>query len=335
MKDNEITQIIEEIFEVNICEKKIKEEIIKLNQNGINYQKYVLLNKNWIEKYKKCYNYEQFIKTQQINFPSNIENIFNKVNLIPEFDISPLDLKNEIKNNLNFPLPRNYVLVSVKFIKLIMKHFENSNSKRNNIKLTFDSLIYDVIIWGKCIIISDRHNKISYFIILFRESDNNNKDNCYYNYNTDSIDFILRFEEKIKLKQNLILFYLMAFPIIQKREIQVHKSVEKIINSKNELIGYFFNILFFDGIKSTNVGLYYFGPKSKNNIRNDITFNSKTFYVRGKTTKEIKEIIDLLLNSFLIGLYQIERIKRIFNKFDKKNIQKPLMYFMNFLIILP
>ena len=48
------------------CEKKIKENILKLNRKNIFIENYVLLNKNWIEKYKKYYNYEYFLKNKEI-----------------------------------------------------------------------------------------------------------------------------------------------------------------------------------------------------------------------------------------------------------------------------
>ena len=267
MQNNEILQINNELVELYFCENKIKEEIIKFKQNlAISKisEKYALINKNWIEKYKQYYNYEHFLKTQEIKPPSNIENIFIINDLIPEFDDSPLDLKNEnINNNMNCSLPKNFVLASENFIKLIIKHFENNKS--NSEKLIFDSLTYEVIIGDKCIIISDKHNKLSYFITLFKEKDNILLDNCYY-YNTDSVNFILRFEDKtiIKREFNLILSNGISNYII-KRNLGSKSSVQKILNSKNQLIGFFFNILFYYDNESTQFALYCFGPKSNNN----------------------------------------------------------------------
>ena len=333
MQDNEKLQISKELLELHACENKIKEEIIKFKHiwsNSQENEKYVLINKNWIEKYKQYYNYEHFIETQEIKPPSFIEDIFIINDLIPEFDDRPLDLKNEKKINMNCSLPRNFVLVSENFIKLVVKHFENSKAKGHTEKLIFDNLIYEVIIGGKCIIISDKHNKLSYFITLFKESDNNNKDNCYY-YNTDSINFILRFEDKTKIERefNLILSQGIS-NYITKRNLGSQSSVQKILNSKNELIGYFFNILFCYDNESTQLGLYCFCPKSKNNVKNENTFDSKTYTMRAKKSNEIKDIIDPHINSFLICLYQIEKLRREFKNIDNNQYTNTTKAFFDF-----
>ena len=123
MQHNEILQINNELSELYLCENKIKEEIIKFKQNWT-IRKYALINKNWIEKYKQYYNYEHFLKTYEIKFPSNIGNIFVFNNLIPEFDDRPLELINgKTNNNMDCSILKNFVLVSEEFIELIMKHF--------------------------------------------------------------------------------------------------------------------------------------------------------------------------------------------------------------------
>ena len=333
MKDIEKTKIIDEMFELHLCENKIKEDIIKFNQNCTNSQKYVLINKNWIEKYKQYYNYENFLKTQDINSPpSIIENIFIIDYLFPEFDYRPLESKNEEKNNMNFSLPKNFVLVSENFIKLIMENFGKNNSKENIEKEIFENLTYEVIIGGKCIIISDKYNKLSYFIAILKESDNKNKDNCYYDYNIDSINFIIKFEDDSKIEKELndILSYGIS-KYIAKRNLG-SQYFQKILNSENELIGYFYNILFYYDLRATNLGLYFFGPKPKlNNIlKNESIFDSKTYAIKSKKSKEIKEIIDPHINSFLICLYQIEKLKKKFENIDNNEYIKVTIAFYEF-----
>ena len=187
------------------CEKKIKENILKLNRKNIFIENYVLLNKNWIEKYKKYYNYEYFLKNKEIESQTNSENIFIIKDLIPEFDDRPIECEDEKIKNLNCSLPHNFVLVSDNFIKLILNNFEDGKSNVN--KLLLDNLIYEVIIGGKCIIIKDKHNKYSYFISSFKEPNINDN----YNYNTSSINFLLRFGDKSKIETEIKLILSNGF----------------------------------------------------------------------------------------------------------------------------
>ena len=70
-------------------------------------------------------------------------------------------------------------------------------------------------------------------------------------------------------------------------------------------------------IGATNLGLYNFGPKNSDNI-----LNPKSNHIMPKKNKEIKEIIDPYVNSFLICLYQIEPLKESFNNIDNNEYQK-------------
>ena len=193
--------IAEEIFELNECEKKIKEEIFIKNKNVKNFEKYALLNKKWLDEYKKYYNVENCLKTGEIKTPKNEENIFRIEELCPKYEMKQIidDYKNE---KIKVQVPINFILVSKKFIKLISKNIKNetpvnnSNNSNNNqiIEQLINNLFFDVIIGGKCIIIKEKENKNTYLITLYKES--NEKDNNY-NYNTDSINFILNYNNEL------------------------------------------------------------------------------------------------------------------------------------------
>jgi len=114
---------INEMLELNKCEKKIKDQINKNKSNEIIFQKYGLLNKNWIEKYKYYYNYEHFLQKNEFISPSDKQDIFDITYLLPKFDESSLNDDVEDIKNLHCSIPINFTLVSKNFLDLIKQHF--------------------------------------------------------------------------------------------------------------------------------------------------------------------------------------------------------------------
>ena len=96
----------DEMKELYEFEQKIKTKTF----NNEEFEKFGLLNSEWIEKYKNKYNYKLYLQTNQIN--NNLsENIFKIVDLTPKFEDLELG-DDEEKIRINYP--NNFVLVSKK-----------------------------------------------------------------------------------------------------------------------------------------------------------------------------------------------------------------------------
>ena len=147
MDNNLKNLIIDEMFELNLCEIKIKEEINKNNSNEINFQKYGLLNKNWIEKYKKYYNFEKFIQKQELETPSDKQNNFEIeiTDLLPKYNENNINNEDEDIKNIKCSFPTNFTIVSKNFIDLIQQHFYDKQNQ-DIIKQIFDDMIYEILI---------------------------------------------------------------------------------------------------------------------------------------------------------------------------------------------
>ena len=311
MENNLNILIYDEMLELKKFESKIKGKIMN-NSNEIIFQKYGLLNKNWIEKYKKYYNYEHFLQKNEFISPSYKQNIFFDITvLLPKFDESSLNDDVEDIKNLNCSIPINFTLVSINFLNLIKQHFYNSQNK-DLINLNFDGLIYEILIGGKCIFIKDKKNPNSYLIQEYKEYNINNM-----NSNTYEIHYILRFIDKPKRDRDLNLILSSGLSeYLAKRNI-TPKPFQKLYNSNNELIGYFFNLLIKDENKTKCMLNLSLRKTSNHNIDNNL--NHKTSTSTSIKTKEINNIIDPFLHSVLLCFYQIEEIKNYFlNKDNNK-----------------
>ena len=328
MEDEDSIQRIEEMFELHISEMAIKEDITKFNSEKIIFQKYGLLNKNWLKKYKSFYNYDYFIKNEEIKYYDKENNIFIIKDLIPKFDKK--SLKNKYDNsNIDISIPTNFILVSENFINLISHNFENKNNDDNEINYSemIKDLIYEVIIGGKCIIIKDKHNENSFFITLYNKSKNNdnnsnsdsdvdtdnNKDNYYnYNYNTNNINFFLKFNDKLNIENGLKIILGKSFSnnLIQRND--ENDFCQQLFDSKNILIGYIFELIFKNNNTLTKLDINYLT-------------NRKTNYIKPKLVKEFSDILNPYIKSIMLCLYQIDTLKNYFlniddiNKYNKVN----------------
>ena len=178
--------------ELKLSEQEIKEDIFKQGPTEIKFKRYGLINKDWVEKYKQFYNFDDFIKSKKINPNQNGENIFILKDLIPSFESKLLKDNNE-KNRFNVNLPSNFTIVNENFIKLISKNInkelkETPQGKSNEITSmdiesvetptpedTTDAidnnhqqikevndLVFEAIIGGGCIILKDKTNERSF-----------------------------------------------------------------------------------------------------------------------------------------------------------------------------
>ena len=191
MKADEKIIIMEEMIELGNCENKIKTEIQRNeNLNEISFEKYALINKDWIENYKKYYNYSYFLKYREVNpQPSSSDNIFIIDYLFPEYYEKTFKEDNG-KATIIKGIPKNFVLVSKNFLQSILKKFNiEKNNQIDLSKKIFMQLIYEVKIGGSCIFIKNKLEEFSYFISSYKAAHPDIKYNYYYN--TDFIDYIL------------------------------------------------------------------------------------------------------------------------------------------------
>ena len=164
---------------------------IKSNKSDFKYEKFGLLNKDWLVEYLS------FMKGNK----QNEKLIFSSDKCVPTLEGKYYKFNNKV---YLFSVPDNFVLVSLKFIELIMQYYDEEYKKKIN------ELIYEVIIGGNCIIIKERKLENINYISLY------NEENKEFNYN-HYIDYILIDNNKqfiineIKLMLKLtISFYLKS-----------------------------------------------------------------------------------------------------------------------------
>ena len=336
-------QRIQEMRELESTEKKIKEDILKQGPTEIKFKKYGLINKDWIEKYKKIYNYDDFIKNQKINPNQNGEDIFKLKDLIPTFESKSLD-DNNGKHRFNVDLPSNFTLVSEIFMNLISKNikkelketpqgksneidsmdiegvntptpndatdvFDNNHQQINNV----NDLVFEVIIGGGCTIIKDKKNESSFFIKLYIDNKDKNNNNSII-LNPDSLHYFINFKkESMEEELKFILTEGIGRYFINNNlnSFNYHE-----ILSNNQSIGFIYNFTC-ENYSSTQMVM-------------DIDF-----HIKKDKKKNINYNFNPYLSSILICLYQIDNLRNFFsninNNFNyKKNTRLFFDFFKNF-----
>ena len=181
MIDNLLEKDIKEYKEINE-ELNKGEEIIKNKiDKNINFddgcEKYGLLDIAWVKKYKK--HIMDFLdgKCKKNEFT------YKFGELEPKKEEKKFFLKNDFRT---FHFHLNYKLVTKNFISLISKYFSHHDQKQLNNRL------YSIFIGGQCIIRKSHNNDLIYYITLLYDDNDDNK-----------VDYILLFEDKNKIRENL------------------------------------------------------------------------------------------------------------------------------------
>ena len=201
-------------------ENEIKSNITKLTNNF--FQKdYILLDKNWFNKFQ--------------NNNSN-ENIF-KIQFFPNFDKKTYTFGNK---SYTFSIPTSFVLVKKEVIRNLLNYFDK------NVQNIFPNLIYDVIIGGECIIIKNKNPNNVHYVSLY----DLNSPFQYYN----NINFILIYKdiqestyELLKILQKGFLSYLDEYKI--KQDGKSHD----LLNSNGEVIGHIIHYTNFQNTSTFNI----------------------------------------------------------------------------------
>ena len=336
-------QRIQEMNELKLSEQEIKEDIFKQGPTEIKFKRYGLINKDWVEKYKKFYNFDDFIKSKKINPNQNGENIFILKDLIPSFESRLLKDNNE-KNRFNVNLPSNFTIVNENFIKLISKNInkelkETPQGKSNEITSmdiesvetptpedTTDAidnnhqqikevndLVFEAIIGGGCIIIKDKKNERSFFIELYIGNKDKNKNQNNF-LKPDSIHFFINFKEKSMEEELKIILTKGIGNYFIKNNLDSFICHE--ILSNNQSIGFIYNFTCKD-YGSTQIVM-------------DIDFHLKK-----DKKKNINYNFNPYFSSILICLYQIDNLRSFFSKINsninyKENTRLFYDFFKNF-----
>ena len=148
-----------------------------------------------------------------------------KIQFSLKFDNNIYNFENQ---SYKLSIPRNIVLVKEEIIYCYLNDFDKNTPNQPQ------SLIYDVIIGGECLIINDKTYKNVYYVSKY-----NINNSCQYN---NGIDYILIFKdanefngELNKIIQKGFLSYLNDYNITPK------ENSRDIYNSKGILIGRIIN----------------------------------------------------------------------------------------------
>ena len=210
----------DEMKELLDFEQKI---ITKTYNNEKIFEKFGLLDNEWIEKYKNKYNYNLYLQKGLINNKTS-DNIFKIDDLSPKFKNLELDDgKEKIKINIFV----DFFLVSKKFIGLISKNFENENERKR-----LSSYCFDALKSRKGLIIKDKEQNR----ILYCQSLKNN--------NVFNIKFILQYINQVYMDNEIEKILKENFSnYFKERNISIGKIIQKICFSSGKKIGYFYLII--------------------------------------------------------------------------------------------
>jgi hypothetical protein len=179
-----------------------EQKIMTNTYNNKEFEKFGLLNSEWIEKYKNKYNYNLYLQNGQIK-NNCTENIFKIVDLTPKFE--ELELGDD-QEKIRIKYPNNFVLVSKKFIDLITKNFENED-ERNRLL----NLCYEAFKINNDLIIKDMEKNIILIYIPFSEN------NIFKN------KYILKYSKQVYMEKEL--------KIILHAGFKYYKNIRKISSS--------------------------------------------------------------------------------------------------------
>lgn len=239
-KDDEyIEDLREQYKELCYCEEDIKNNLEKSKGFEKNYKKYGMLDKNWVDIYKK-YLFDSLNDKVREKF------IF-KESFYPELEEKIFCL---ITDNKMYNFPVNFTLVSEQFINLLSK---NIKDKEYLYKLKISIYCISFAI-DKFIIIKDRKRDDNYYITLYNENEKNN------------VDFILYYiiEDNNEIQKNLYLILNNDFlHYIEINKFSHEEESNIILNDKKEKIGYLLRNC------DKNRCQYIFQIKNKSNLNNN------------------------------------------------------------------
>ena len=238
MDDKYIEDLREQYKELCYCEEEIKNNLKKSKGFG-KMSKYGMLDKNWVDSYKK-YLFDSLNDKVREKF------IF-KESFYPESEEKIFCL---ITENKYYYFPVNFTLVSEQFINLLSK---NIKDKKYLYKLKF-SIYYIAFVIDKFIIIKDRKEDINYYITLYDENKKNN------------VDFILYYsiKDNSEIQKNLNLIFNNDFlHYIEINNFSYEEESNIILNDRKEKIGYFLRNCDKDRCQ------YIFRMKNKSNLNNN------------------------------------------------------------------
>ena len=238
MDDKYIEDLREQYKELCYCEEEIKNNL-KKSKGFEKISKYGMLDKNWVDSYKK-YLFDSLNGKVREKF------IF-KESFYPESEEKIFCL---ITDNKYYYFPVNFTLVSEQFINLLSK---NIKDKKYLLMLKI-SIYYIAFVIDKFIIIKDRKEDINYYITLYDENKKNN------------VDFILYYsiDDNNEIQKNLKLIFNNDFlHYIEINNFSYEEESNIILNDRKEKIGYFLRNCDKDRCQ------YIFRMKNKSNLNNN------------------------------------------------------------------
>jgi len=212
IKSNDV--IYEELCQGN---KIIKEKLNRITDFENGSEIYGVLNKDWTMNLKKYLSKNK--AKDKIKFHFNLINPEEEQKCFYLFENKPY--------KYNFPL--NFILVSKKFINLIISHFTIDDQKK-----IYNQRLYTTYIGSNCIIRKDnRKDHLNYFITLSYDENSNNK-----------VDYALVFKDEEHARNNINLILSDNITVYMEYIGYSDEEIKEIENDQNqkEIIGYFIRI---------------------------------------------------------------------------------------------
>ena len=275
-------------------ENQIKKELKIQGNINKGFKKYLLLNKDWVDKFKKLYNDK--------NYKSLL-------------DIKSINKKNEdkdytyIKRHFSFSLPTNFTLGTEMFISLLSRYL------KTNDQIRLQKVVFDIIIGGQCLIMKDFKQKSNYtfvYITLYNEE----KEDFSH-----EIDFFIYIKDNEFMKKtlNLILTtniwnFFKEIKYNYKEEFKIFKS------SRGNKDGYIVRNNSIENIDEIYRSLKNIGvkkPKGENIEHDESEINNSLNNIKANIIEINK------LNSILFCIYQIKEqlFGYLINSNKNKNLQ--------------
>ena len=174
-----------EMNAINENEKEIYNNLLYGEYYQESFQNYYVLNKTWFDKYKIS-----------LKAKNNNNNLFTNIQEIFPFAKSKYLTIKEIKN---YSYPSNFIIANQKVFNHICKHFHKSQTSEIN------NLSYEVLIFGKCLIIKSHLNPYMIYVSIFKENNINGT-----NYENE-IRYIFEFNSEKSMSQEIQLIKTKGF----------------------------------------------------------------------------------------------------------------------------
>ena len=261
-------KVIDEVLSLYFGTLKISNLIKNTIPNPVQFNTYVLIDKDWLDQYKLSCNYSELvslIKSKYTNLPEKeIQKQLKSTGMKYDIEkrkeiLSRIDfIKPQLSNEQLIKYPKNFAVIREEFFQKLLLNYTPKENNDN-----FKECYYKALIGDDCIIFKSNGNQEAYLICIINIC---NKD---YNYSND-LDYLLIFDKNNKTTiYNEIKEHIQGKGFtnyIHDKDINSSRMNQMLFNNQKEQIGIIINLKH----KKEN------SPNTRNEISNNLLKENNT-----------------------------------------------------------